>query len=409
MDTRPMRFVTSLAFGTFASLAFSQTIFGNSSKAYSLMPSEAISSGVVSQILISHSGRLILFQRQKVVAVSEKQQGPKTWYVHDRVAKTTKQLDIPAAALVIPMSDDSHLVFGGPSSLEKSGILNLKTGKIVSFNLQSGRIIYGGDQPFAPFVMFGNRTGDVTLMAADGKSKIVNFGENIAVSFPVEGDDQNIVFHSMVINSKPRAAMRLTLNMATGKVTQKPYSREQEILDFRAGERTPIFHISDSGELSSIAILSNPSDAKSPLPSFARIGPGSGKVQLSPRNDYVVYLDAGSLLLREIHPTDLALAKKLTDEEALKSLISRAKQIGTALGIYASDYDDSLPGQEGWETKLMPYTKNRDVLRDFNYTFRGGEMGSIQDVTTTELGFFVTNGGRVVVYADTTVKFIPDP
>ena len=400
-------FVVVIAF--LSIIASAQSVFGDATRAFALMPSEAISSGVTSQVSISESGRLILFQRQLILDVSEKPQGAKSWLVYDRGNKTTKRLTIPTTSFVSAMFDDSHLVFSGYLPNEKSGILDLRTGDIRNIDVGTGHIMYAGDKAFAPFIMFGNRTGNVTLMSAEGKSSTVNFGENIAVSFPVAGDSENVYFHSMVVHSSPRVPLRLTMNRATGKVTQRPYKPEEERNDFKMGQAEPLLNLVDIGEFATISVVRGSVQDKSEIPSGARIGPGYGRALLSPTSDFVVYQDAGSLLLREIRSIDLVLAKKLTDADALAKLIDRAKQVGTALAILASDNDDAYPGQEEWETKLQPYVKNKDVLKDFNYTFRGGDAASIADPSRSELGFFVTSGGRVVVFADTSVSFVPDP
>ena len=87
-----------------------------------------------------------------------------------------------------------------------------------------------------------------------------------------------------------------------------------------------------------------------------------------------------------------------------------AKQIATSLMVYASDTDDSsLPGQEGWDTKVLPYCKDGDLLKRFNYTYKGGSLSSLENPATTELGFTMGPGGRAVAYADGSVKWIPNP
>ncbi len=147
----------------------------------------------------------------------------------------------------------------------------------------------------------------------------------------------------------------------------------------------------------------------SELPWQIWIGPGNGFVQLSSQNDFVLYQDAGSLLLREIKKVDIALANKLWKAELLAKLVARAKTIGTAVVMWASDHDDKYPGQTGWEDELKPYVRDSNIFGDFTYTFKGGNARDIEDVSGTELGFFVASGGRVVVYADSHVKFVPNP
>jgi hypothetical protein len=145
------------------------------------------------------------------------------------------------------------------------------------------------------------------------------------------------------------------------------------------------------------------------IPKSTKLGPADGRIEFSNKGDIVVYQDAGSLLFREIQPIDPALAKKLGLDIVKKKLLSKAKQVGLGFIIYGSDNDDVLPGAEGWEAKLMPNMKNRDIMNDFNYTFKGGDLNGVEDPSGTELGFVVGPGGRAVVYLDGHAKWIPNP
>jgi hypothetical protein len=386
-----------------------QSVFGDESHAFVLMPSEAISSGVVSNVSISNSGRLLLFQRKLVTLVEIVSQAKPNWYCYDRVSKTTTKLSIPSTSFVSVMCDDMHLVFSSSRPNEGSGIMNLKTGESLPISIGNGYLIYDGSKPFAPFVMFGDRTGDVTLMTADGKANVVNFGKNVAVTGPVASDIENIYFHSLVAHANPRVALRLTMNRSSGKVTQKPYQGNEEAKDLNNYFNETHFHVNLYGEDAKISFRSEPPVIPTNIPKEIKIGPGFGGVQLSPQNDFVAYIDAGSLLLREIRPIDLALGKALSDEEERLRLIARAKQAGTAILMWSADHDDNYPGQYGLESELQPYLSTKDGLKDFTYTYKGGNASTLESPATTELGFFVATGGRVVVYADSHVKFVPNP
>ncbi len=77
--------------------------------------------------------------------------------------------------------------------------------------------------------------------------------------------------------------------------------------------------------------------------------------------------------------------------------------------MFASDSDDVLPGQEGWEARVGPYCSDKDLLRRFNYTFKGGNMANIENPASTELGYILGPGGRAVAYCDGHVKWVPNP
>ena len=145
------------------------------------------------------------------------------------------------------------------------------------------------------------------------------------------------------------------------------------------------------------------------IPKSTRLGPSEGRIEFSSQNEIVVYQDAGSLLFRVIQPIDPTAARKLGIDIIKKKLLSKVKQVGIGFIIYGSDNDNVLPGAEGWENKLNPYVKNRDLMYDFNYTFRGGDINLINDPAGTELGFAIGPGGRAVVYLDGHAKWIPNP
>lgn len=107
-------------------------------------------------------------------------------------------------------------------------------------------------------------------------------------------------------------------------------------------------------------------------------------------------------------PKELAMKALEAAEKA--RIISDAKQVATAMHIYAADYDDNLPSNNGdWMEALFPYTKNRQLFDGFVYTFGGGNLNDIKDPSTTELGYKEGPGGRAVAYADGHVRWIPNP
>lgn len=407
MDTKPVRLLFAVLTGLLTTFACAQNVFGDGQKAFALMPSEAISSGVVSAVSISNSGRLILFQRQIVTDVSEKPSTVKAWYLYDRSTKSTRRLTIPVTSNITVMSDDNNLVYTGFSADEKSGILNLSTGSSIPIDLQSGYLLYGGNKSFAPFLMMNDGKDNISLISPDGKTRSVTFGENLALTGPVAGDKENIYFHAFVKKSNPRSSVRLTMNRSSGQISQKPYRNSEEWNDLHPELANVVFSVHADGEYSLISY--RPGLSNSPLPYQIRIGPGDGFVQLSSQNNFVLYLDAGSLLLRDIKPVDLELANKLLAQEVLTKLVKRGRQIEKAICMWAGDHDDAYPGQNGWEQELQPYIRERDGFKDFNYTCKGGNAKEIENPWSTELGFLVADNGRVVVYADGHAKFVPNP
>lgn len=134
------------------------------------------------------------------------------------------------------------------------------------------------------------------------------------------------------------------------------------------------------------------------------------QMALSPTNNAVFYTTKGVPMVRGLVSMPKELAMKALEAAEKARLISETKQVATAMHIYAADYDDNLPNNNGdWMEALYPYTKNRQLLDGFVYTFGGGNLTDIKDPSTTELGYKEGPGGRAVAYADGHVKWIPNP
>ena len=405
-----MKVVTFVLAGLLSAIVQAQDVFGSDSQAFALMPAETVSSGVVSNVSISFSGRLILFQRRTVTSVELKPKESKDWYCFDRRTKVARKLRVqPETTSVTAMTDDEHLVISTWTGQGHAEILNLATGNMTNIELGDGYVMYAGDKPFSRTIMIGHQSEKVTFLSLDGKTKEVDFGPNIVVSFPYAGDDTNLYFHARVHHANPPVRLKMTLNRTTGAITQSPLKENEELRIIFREEKLRQFSVDSGGGFAMIGLVNERHDYKREIPWKTRVGPDVGNIEVSPANDFVIYQDAGCLLLREIQPVDFALAKKLSEAEALAKLVNRAKQIGTALMVLASDHDDNLPGISDWEKELMPYLKDKDMMRDFNYTYRGGNAGDILSPAETELGFFVAAGGRVVLYSDSHAKFVPNP
>lgn len=130
--------------------------------------------------------------------------------------------------------------------------------------------------------------------------------------------------------------------------------------------------------------------------------------EICPTKDGVLYVTRGVALYRAILdiPKDAYLAAKAAAEKAV--LMSNAKQIALGALLYANDHDDMLPGQSDWQSQIAPYLKNDSLFSGFNYTFQGGSVTSVERPAETELGYFQTDGGRIVAYLDGHVQFKPD-
>lgn len=139
---------------------------------------------------------------------------------------------------------------------------------------------------------------------------------------------------------------------------------------------------------------------------------GSADVQsgkIAPNRSAVAYMDKGNVFVREMIKLNTAEFTALLDREEQQEALSKAKQLATAMHIYAADWDDVFPTPDGFKDKLMPYVKNAQMFDGFVYTFPGGKATDIAEPSKTEVGYVQGRRGRAVAYADGHVKWIKNP
>lgn len=400
-----------------AAQSFSQDIFGDEKQAYVLMPAEVIASSVIDQVEISADGRYVLFRQLGLPKLESLFDNPKAsingmWFFYDRKSKKTLRLPIPGNTYeVMILGDGENAFFANPGSKDGQGFVNLKSGAIVATHFDLDEMKYTGHLPFAPFLVFQGDEMSFTVVKPDGSSGSFKLPYKLSVGQPTKVAGVMASFGA-IRRSKPAEFISITANLQSGELDMKPITREQWQSSYIDQQQDRKFWWDLDKSLAYIKLLKDQDPKKqsdSLIPDRARLGLADSRPQLSPDNSYVAYQDAGALLIRDIQPIDAKLAAKALAEVAKAKAINDAKQAALSMLMYASDMDDVLPGQEGWEAKVMPYIKNQETLRNFNYTFKGGNISGAADPASTELGFTVGPGGRAVAYLDGHVKWIPNP
>ena len=423
-------FLTWLLSIVLASMSFGQVLFGNDTNAFVLMPAQTIASAFTSDLKISPSGRLVLYRQVPIgppESIFEKPNNSKgKWLIYDRVSKISKSFDLPSELTNVDfLADDQTIFFDTFPTNSMKGFLNLSSGQITLINTLDARLIYLGSQSYANFLLGVSKDETLIAFYPDGKVRTAKLEPKMKIFWPIAGNSASITFmarpadksgrqYKAILN---RANFALTYSeFAEGELDKLLYFDIPQVIEFnrRTSGDTDFISIEDDADIPStrVVVSKRPTEDRK-KPSFvaksANLGPSGGEVEFSSKMDFVVYQDSGALLLREIKPINRSVAEKLALEEAKKKLLSKAKQVGLGFLIYAADCDDILPGPEGWEVKIFPYVKSRDLMNDFNYTFRGGDVNLVKDPSSTELGFVVGPGGRAVVYLDGSAKWIQDP
>lgn len=129
---------------------------------------------------------------------------------------------------------------------------------------------------------------------------------------------------------------------------------------------------------------------------------------LSPSLNAVAYVTDDVILVRKLIRLPKSAFDIVDAAEKRMQALSKAKQMGTALLIYAADYDDKLPTDRNLKGIIDPYIKDSDMVDGFNYTFKGGALQDVKSPAETELGYVDGPGGRAVVYVDGHAKWVPN-
>lgn len=143
-------------------------------------------------------------------------------------------------------------------------------------------------------------------------------------------------------------------------------------------------------------------------PSAALVAADSERVELSPDGKYAMYQSQGNLFARPIRHISPEEYEKMLEAAEKMELMSRAKQIGTAAQIYASDNKDHFPPKSSFSDSIMPYLRSAEMMQGFVYEMDGNDISAIPNPAEAVMGYIQGKNGRAVVYADSHVKWIPD-
>ena len=128
---------------------------------------------------------------------------------------------------------------------------------------------------------------------------------------------------------------------------------------------------------------------------------------LSPKRDAVAYRSGGSLLVRTLTRLSLAEVAKARADAERERTIARGRQVSLALAMYAADADDALPPLSlDVREAIYPYVKSRGVFDGFVLEF-GGDLPK-EGLATFQVGYVAGPGGRVLLFADGSVRWQPD-
>jgi len=404
------------------SMASSQQVFGDETRAWMVGPAKAISSGSVNSFQYSARGTKIIYNRTdpNYYFLGE-QKPPKTeWFVYDILKGQSLAIKISGLSWQsnISLLGDERTVFFTDFVDEKvQGFYNLETGAITRTSIPLGKIMYYGENPVATFLVVSTAENAVTLVAPGRGTQSFKIEKGTELLNPTYSDGQIVKFQAYAGRNNQIVLREVTLALRTGESKVRDLKRE-EWDKMGSKEVKPIFELNNEAEFATLGLppvqvpKGSPNTKPKPRPGYLErnvyVCPTRFQVQLEPSEKSIAYTDNGALLLREIRPFDHDLAENMKIEALKAQAMSIAKQVGIALVLYAADMDEVLPNGENFVNRLTPYIKDRKMIAAFNYTYAGGPMDQIKDIANTELGFTMGPGGRAIVYADGHAKWVPD-
>lgn len=135
----------------------------------------------------------------------------------------------------------------------------------------------------------------------------------------------------------------------------------------------------------------------------------AGRVHMAELVGNHLYLvQSRRLFVREIVPVPLDVYRSVIVSRIKTEAMMAAKQVATALHIYAADNDDRFPGPD-WRETLEPYLKNTDLIGRFTYAGNGEKMDQFENPASTAIGWTDTPYGRAIAYVDGSVRWKPKP
>lgn len=134
----------------------------------------------------------------------------------------------------------------------------------------------------------------------------------------------------------------------------------------------------------------------------------------------MAFVSAGRVKVAEFGWNGLSTGDKLlvgiplSEEEEKVMLLNSAKQIGTAINMYTSDWDGKYPAGDTFMQDILPYCRNKSIFfrpgtEDpiFQYYPLGSES-DVQYAGSTVMGMFdIGYGWQIILYADGHAKVVP--
>ena len=408
--------VVGLMFAYNPIFVYSQDFIGSPSSVKLLLPATAIASGRVINFSFSPQSTYLFYSRilpsdELKLLKKDNSNLPTKLYTYTLKGGVTReiQLDNPRGTLqVIPMGDDATIFFADEGRKGYQGFYNLATKKIVFTTIALENTLYFGEQPGFNWLLTRISPESVMMTFFDGRQVPLGLGNDIQYLERKKQDATNIYMYGYKVGDFS-VKYEVTIRKSDFAVSKKILPKGP--LSFDALMPDPQYSVDVRGDKVTLTDSNALQVKGNVLPPFVdlclkRSFESSG--MLSSDERFVAYLDGGSLLMRELVPSDPKLAMDAARSREKAKAIQDAKMVGTGIMIYTADWDDVLPSADDFNSKIEPYLKNRDLLDGFTYTGKAENLANLKDPAGTEIGFKSGPGGRAIVYADGHVVWKDD-
>lgn len=130
-------------------------------------------------------------------------------------------------------------------------------------------------------------------------------------------------------------------------------------------------------------------------------------MSMSPKKEAVAFVSRENLMVRLIEPVSAKDLDEMLAAAEQREIMNRAKQVGIAMMIYATDCDDQLPPSANWQEVLYPYMRSKSLSEGFIYLMNGDNLSKLEDPTKAKVGYIEGRYGRAIVFGDSHVIWEP--
>lgn len=284
--------------------------------------------------------------------------------------------------------------------------INLSTGRIVRLTLDTPNVNFTSSN--APFYLVAKGRSVMAFDVVQNRTLWTTElpGLPLSVSYISRNQIWEVTYRSP--NPQVRRAERLFLDNR-GQLQTEPSNPAPDPLYTLFVSRTDI---NQAGTIQTVAVepLSTGldlDDENSPRVDALPFAVDATFAEVSPTETALAYIHNQELYLRPIRRISGEELVALRIERERVQLTNQAKQLGVGMIIYSADYDDQFPGGADIANAILPYLKNRELLKNFTPLTNGENIADWP--ADKPIGFIEGRHGRALIMPDSSVRWSPFP